>query len=325
MKKSTFIILISSLFVIVIALSIFVLLKGQNDEKNKKSEELIAAEELFDIKKNADGTEYYIYRLNSNKNINGSTIVIPDTIDNIPVTKIIDKTNDFASFNKVSVIKLGKNINYIGKSAYSVGENTKYGENIFLQASSLVSIDVKEGNETYSSVDGVLYNKDQTVLIKYPTSKNKKADLAIHSYTILNTVEIIYQNAFKYNKFIEVLNVCDSVKYIESGAFYTMESLYSIKLGKGILEIGKEAFTNCDNLDKIELPESLKKINSSAFSRCDKLTSIYFKSNILFLGVNLFSGSNSLKDVYVKNEYYDNLVLKFSEADLDSSIIKTQN
>lgn len=322
MKKKSYIILILILAIIVIGLGIFVYLNSTKESQNQKSEELLKAEEYFIVDLNKDKTEYIIKGLKKNKNTQGSTIVIPDSIDNIPVTKIIDSTNDFACFNNVSVIKLGANINYIGKNAYIINENYPYGENIFLNALSLVSIDVNSNNQTYASVDGVLYNKELTTLLKFPVAKTNSQKS--YSYTVLDSVTTIYQSAFKYNKMVEIINIPDSVTNIESSAFYSMENLYTINLGKNVLEIGKEAFVNCNNLNVVNLPENLKILHNGIFQRCDKLTEIYINSNLETVGVNLFTGSHSLKYVYVLEEYKDNLVTLFKESKLNIDLIKTQ-
>ena len=47
----------------------------------------------------------------------------------------------------------------------------KIGNSVFSRNYQLESINVESGNLFYSSIDGVLYNKDQTILISYPTGK----------------------------------------------------------------------------------------------------------------------------------------------------------
>lgn len=70
-------------------------------------------------------------RLQNNSNTYKAKIEIPDTIDNIPVTMLID-SNDFASFSNVITIKLGKNIKWIGNSIPSDEElvTNEFGNSI---------------------------------------------------------------------------------------------------------------------------------------------------------------------------------------------------
>ncbi len=44
---------------------------------------------------------------------------------------------------------------------------------------------------TYSSVDGILYNKDRAVLIKYPAAKGDE------EYLLLSTVQSFREGAFR--------------------------------------------------------------------------------------------------------------------------------
>ena len=308
MKKKNFIILICILVLIVIALAIGLLLKGDKGSKEKISEELRLAKETFRVELNYTKDEYYIYGLKKIKNVDGASIVVPDSIDGIPVTKIIDKETDFYGFNNIATIKLGKNIKYIGTNAYSTDPSKSYGDNIFSGATSLAYIDVDKDNSTFVSVDGVLYNKDKTVIIKYPANKTKDVDQNTHAYTILDTLEII--------------NIPDSVKVIDSESFSDCENLYKIRFGNNVEEIKSLAFNNCMNLDTITLPNNLKKILNSVFKDCNKLVKITFTSNIEEIGKNLFTGCTNLNSIYVLDEFYECLVELFETAELKGQISK---
>lgn len=322
MKKKNFIILISLLAIIVVGLVIGLVLKGDNGTKDNISEELRIAKESFKIELNYNKDEYYIYGLKKVKNVSGANIIIPDTVDGIPVTKIIDKETSFSSFNNVSVIKLGKNIVYIGTSGYS---SNKYGESIFSGATSLTCIDVNPENKVFTSIDGVLYNKEKTILIKYPTNKTKNVDQAIHSYTILDTVEVIYQKAFYYNNSIEVVNIPDSVLTIEEQSFNGCSRLYKINFGLNVKAIGNEAFMNCKNIDTIVLPINLEKLSYGVFKGCLKLVEITFNDKISEIGTSIFTGCTSLTSIYVNENFYDKLVKLFKDSNLTLNIDKIKH
>ena len=82
-------------------------------------------------------------------------------------------------FNGTSLteINIGKNIKVI--SIESI-RNTK----------KLELINVDSNNEKYSSIEGVLFNKEKTILLYYPTNKND------NEYQVPETVEKIGKNAF---------------------------------------------------------------------------------------------------------------------------------
>ena len=92
---------------------------------------------------------------------NGSAekVVIPDTIDGKSVTSIgYEAFYGCASLTSVTIPKSVTKISY----------------NVFNGCTSLTAINVATENQNYVSVNGVLYNKDKTVLICYPAEKKIK-------------------------------------------------------------------------------------------------------------------------------------------------------
>ena len=123
-------------------------------------------------------------------------------------------------------------------------EDYSYGDN-------LESINVSAGNRTYSSENGVLFNKNKTELLMYPRAK------ADSSYTVPG-----------------------SVVRIDDDTFWRCYNLKEIIVSEGVSSIGYRAFGVCDNLESITLPESLTKIDLSAVLGCDKLKSITIPSGV---------------------------------------------
>ncbi len=52
------------------------------------------------------------------------------------------------------------------------------GASPFCNCRSLENINIDEANKWYTTVDGVLYNKDKTELINYPAEKDKQLCIA---------------------------------------------------------------------------------------------------------------------------------------------------
>lgn len=136
-------------------------------------------------------------------------------------------------------------INMYGTNKYYDGKAENGG--ITLNPS-LEEFNVASGNPEFSSIDGVLYNKQQDTLITCPA---KKSSVSIPS----------------------------SVKVIGSGAFSSCSSLSSIIIPNGVTEIGSGAFISCTSLKSITIPSSATKISSSAFSNCTGLTEINVDPN----------------------------------------------
>lgn len=83
----------------------------------------------------------------------------------------------------------------------------------------LENITVAEDNTVYSSEDGVLFNKDKSMIIKYP--KNKKNT----SYVVPDSVKEISANAFKDNKDLSTILIKDNVEIIDATAFDGCDNL----------------------------------------------------------------------------------------------------
>ena len=157
-------------------------------------------------------------------------------------------------------------------------------------------LEVDEQNPNYSLLDGVLFNKDQTVLIQYPTRNESTtytipygvttiADWAFeNSYNLKNidipeTVTTIGDNAFCYCSALTSIDIPDNVTMLGDNAFKYCSSLINVMIGNGVTTIGANAFANCSNLKRVEISSSVETIGDNAFSECGSLTKVYMKGN----------------------------------------------
>ena len=83
----------------------------------------------------------------------------------------------------------------------------------FTGCSALKNIFVTDDSKLYASIDGVLFNKDCTVLIRYPEGKTGD------TYTIPDTVEEIGEDAFSGCKHLKSLYIPKKVSKISNTAF----------------------------------------------------------------------------------------------------------
>ena len=84
------------------------------------------------------------------------------------------------------------------------------GSRAFYGNTSLKTITVSEDNPVYSSKDGVMFNKDQTELLQYP-SQNERTN-----YTIPNTVTSIAYGSFSCASSLKSITIPASVNSIDS-------------------------------------------------------------------------------------------------------------
>ena len=158
-------------------------------------------------------------------------------------------------------------------------------------ASNFASITVSPNNTVYASVDGVLYNKELTTLIKYPTAK------ADATFDIPAGVTAIGFGAFANATNLTSVNIPASVQTIETSAFQSCSALTSITIPDGVTTISGGVFANCRSLSSINLPESITSIEENAFGYCESLTSFTVPSGVTSIPKDDFSNCMSLADI----------------------------
>ena len=168
---------------------------------------------------------------------------------------------------------------------------TSIGHGAFDGCSSLTSINVSDNNKNYSSIDGVLFNKDKPKIIKYPEGKESK------NYKIPNNVTSISDSAFSGCSSLTSITLPDVVTSISDSAFYGCSSLTSITLPDSVTSIGISAFSGCSSLTSITLPDSVTSIGICAFYGCSSLTSITLPDSVTSIGSSAFDGCSSLTSV----------------------------
>ncbi len=147
---------------------------------------------------------------------------------------------------------------------------TSIGEAAFVDCHSLAEILVAPENPAYSSLDGVLFNKDRTMLLEYPSAKH--AD-----YTIP-----------------------DGVVQIASRAFEDLEGLTSLVVPEGVERIENGTFCGCWNMKSITLPSSLTFIGERAFTYDHSLADVYFLgTQAQWNAVQIESNNDSLSNATV--------------------------
>src|SRR6266487_722035 len=104
----------------------------------------------------------------------GGAVVIPDTINSLPVTSIGQSA--FELHTSLTSVTIPDSVASIGRFAFArcdglpsvtvPGSVTNIAGFAFFYCTSLNAITVDASNSVYSSVDGVLFNKSQTLLIQ---------------------------------------------------------------------------------------------------------------------------------------------------------------
>ena len=162
---------------------------------------------------------------------------------------------------------------------------TDIGKYAFYSCSKLTSIEVEHANLSYSSENGILFNKEKTLLICYPAGK-------AGSYVVPDNVTAFEDWAF-YNSIVTSITIPESIRNTGNYVFYACASLDSVSLPNNITIIGRYSFYNCSSLTTITIPESVMNISAAAFSGCTGLTSIISKKSFpVRIDSNVFEGVN---------------------------------
>jgi hypothetical protein len=155
----------------------------------------------------------------------------------------------------LEAVSLSKNVNSIGRQAFygcsgltSVtfpASVTSIENGAFTNCSNLIEMTVDANNSSFSSEDGVLFDKSKATLLQYPTGRTDD------SYTIPASVTAIGNDAFSY---------CTGLK--------------SIILPEMLTSIGNDAFFGCSSLTSITLPATVTSIENYAFYGNNSLTDV---------------------------------------------------
>ena len=238
---------------------------------------------------------------------------IPDTVTSMEIVYC----------DKITSVTVPQNVTYIS-------DMNAVGSKMFYGCSNLKEINVDEDNQTYSSVDGLLYDKEKNILLLCPEGREGIVD------SIPNSVLEIEAYAFEKCKYITQICVPESVKSIQrSEGFYfdgcenleilqvdKNNLLYSsvdgilydkqqkqlifcpiAKAGKvnsipeSVVEIGDSAFLNCSKITFVSLPESTVSVGQVAFEGCTSLEEVIFPEGLTKISYGAFGDCYNLKSV----------------------------
>ena len=163
--------------------------------------------------------------------------------------KTIDR---FAIMNcpQLKEVQIGENVDSILLDAFGFGKlqqlsipkNVKYIAPLIVRKNPITSINVHPENSNYTSIDGVLFNKNENILHTFPAAYATR-------YTIPESVDTIGSCAF-------------------AGT-----SIESVIFPKNLVCIANESFTGT-NLTELILPASLQSIGMTAFDMCSGITEV---------------------------------------------------
>jgi len=249
---------------------------------------------------------------------------------NIPATvKTID-LGTFYNCKSLTSAKIGSGVESLGDRVFqNCSKLTSViissgleaiGNWSFWNCTNLSAIIVNEGNQKFSSLDGVLFNKDKTILVQFPQAKQT-------TYSIPSGITTIGVGAFgSVNKLVSLL-IPNSVTTIKDWAFEACTGLTTLTIPENIVNIGDATFYGCSNLATVnynaincttmgsrdypafytsglttlKISDEVKSIPAWAFGYCTKLSSITFGNNVEIIGQGSFVNCVKITAITIPN------------------------
>lgn len=137
---------------------------------------------------------------------------------------------------------LSSNFNVLNIEELSIPASVTLIDDYFCDfTKKLININVDEDNPNYTSIDGVLFDKNVSTLIKYPGSKIEE------QYTVPDTVKVISRSAFQNLKHTKKVILKEGVEELMYDAF-AENSKMEIHIPASVTEINKIFFLGEDNV-----------------------------------------------------------------------------
>ena len=199
------------------------------------------------------------------------TFTIPSTVTSLGGYNL----NPFVYCNGITTIEIGQDVSSIYPSNFSL-------------CSSLTAINVDANNQNYSSINGVLYNKNASKLIRCPEGKQ--------SVTIPNTVTELEDYSFIQCANITTIDIPNSVTTIGDSTFDYCTNLSTITIPSSVTSMG-DNFNDCNSLPVIN---DIRYADTYAIRCTSSGKSTYtIKSGTRFIGNGAFEGQENLQNITI--------------------------
>ena len=177
-----------------------------------------------------------------------TSVTIPSSVTEIGRYAFLSAYNLTSVTIPSSVTEIGRGA-FVGTDLTSItipASVASIGDSPFHSCKNLTSITVDSNNPNYSSEGGILYNKDKTTLLDYPSAKG--------NVTIKEGVTKIGWRVFYYCTSLTDITIPSSVTAIEWQAFAFCTNIPSITIPSSVEIMSIEVFAGWTSSQTINLP-----------------------------------------------------------------------
>lgn len=170
----------------------------------------------------------------------------------IPDSVLSIRSSAFAGCEALTDVSIGTGLHELGSG-------------VFAGCKALSDINISPNSDTFTCVDGVLYDADRTIVFQVLAGRDKTY------YIMPDTVTELKQYAFWGNEHIKHMVLSEKLEIISAYSCSNASALQSIAMSFNVNEIQMKAFEDCIKLEQIYIPDSVAIIHKTAFDGCDKL------------------------------------------------------
>jgi glycosyltransferase EpsF len=222
----------------------------------------------FGVKKNLEFAKIYFRKALDQDYDRGSRAILAAHIN---LKRFIEE--GIMEFDESEILMVNGN-DRIYKGTLFVNDHIKsIDPKTFYNSDKLEKILVDTDNPTYSSIDGILFTKDRTILLKFPIGRK------VETYQVPSSVVEIGAYAFQNCRYLKKILFNQKIRKIGKGSFDDCKNLDGIEFDSCVKEIGEWAFHACDKIKQFIIGPTVEKIGKYAFGSCESLESIQVDLN----------------------------------------------
>ena len=237
-------------------------------------------EEVFEEKEDGSVFLWHVYKDHVNL-VNAGVpdemmeLVVPDGYDGKPLRKIEKpggNSDDYPNRYWIEKVTLPACVEEIDR-------------NFFYDLRYLETIEIPEEAEHFKTIDGILFNKEGTILLRSPRN------CQITDYSVPEGTVEIADNAFYFAENLRSVTFPSSLEIVGRYAFSSCSRLTHVEFNEGLKEIRYGGF-NSTPLADVVLPDSLEIISTFSFAVSDAFGEIRLPESLQTLGSSAFTPYN---------------------------------